>query len=64
MKVGIADGKLMIRYDAIADILYVDRCLPYGEQESEGIGDEVIARLKPESGAIENLEVMFFSKRV
>lgn len=28
------------------------------------IGDEIIARLNPESGAIENLEILFFSKRL
>jgi len=60
----MANGKLTFRYDAIADILYVDRCSPYAAQESEEMGDDVIARLNPESGAIENLEVLFFSKRV
>jgi len=60
----MANGKLIVRYDAIADILYVDRCSPYAAQESEEMGDDVIARLNPESGAIENLEVLFFSKRI
>jgi len=60
----MANGKLTFRYDAIADILYVDRCSPYAAQESEEMGDDVIARLNPESGAIENLEVLFFSKRI
>ena len=60
----MANGKLTFRYDAIGDILYVDRCSPYAAQESEEMGDDVIARLNPESGAIENLEVLFFSKRV
>jgi hypothetical protein len=27
------------------------------------IGDEIIARLNPETGAIENLEILFFAKR-
>ena len=31
------------------------------EQESEELGDEVIARLNPKTGEIENLEVLFFS---
>lgn len=60
----MANGKLTFRYDRVGDILYIDQCAPYAEQESEEIGDEVIARLNPESGAIENLEVLFFSKRV
>ncbi|MEO1068865.1 MAG: DUF2283 domain-containing protein [Cyanobacteria bacterium J06638_6] len=60
----MANGKLTFRYDRVGDILYIDQCSPYAEQESEEIGDDVIARLNPESGAIENLEVLFFSKRV
>jgi len=36
---------------------------PYAEQKSEEIGDGVIARLNPETGEIENLEVLFFSTR-
>jgi hypothetical protein len=37
---------------------------PYGEQESEELGDDVVARLNPSTGEIENLEVMFFSTRL
>ena len=37
---------------------------PYPEQESEELGDEVIVRLSPETGEIENLEVLFFSTRL
>ena len=37
---------------------------PYAEQESEELGDEVIARLNPNTGEIENLEVLFFSTRL
>ena len=61
----MAEGqRLIFLYDKEGDILYVDQCAPYPEQESEEIGDEVIARLNPESGAIENLEILFFSKRL
>ena len=38
--------------------------IPYPEQESEELGDEVIARLNPKTGEIENLEVLFFSTRL
>jgi len=55
---------MTIRYDKIGDILYIDQCLPYPEQESEEIGDEIIARLNPDNGNIENLEILFFSKRL
>jgi hypothetical protein len=37
---------------------------PYPEQETEELGDEIIARLNPETGEVENLEVLFFSTRL
>lgn len=58
------ETNLTFRYDKAGDILYVDVCAPYAEQESEEISDEIVARLNPESGAIENLEILFFSKRL
>ena len=36
-------AKLSFRYDRDADILHIDKRLPYPEQESEELGDEVIA---------------------
>jgi hypothetical protein len=33
-------------------------------QESEELGDDVVARLNPQSNEIENLEVLFFSSRL
>ena len=56
--------KLTLRYDRIGDILYIDQIPPYPAQESEEIGNEIIARLNPETGAIENLEILFFSRRM
>ena len=53
---------LTIRYDKIGDILYIDRCLPYADQESEEIGDEVVARMNLTTCTIENLAILFFSK--
>ncbi len=55
------DAKLTFKYDREADILYINKCPPYAEQESEELGDEVVARLNPATGEIENLEVLFFS---
>jgi hypothetical protein len=46
-------AKLSFKYDQ-----------PYAAQESEELGDEVIARLNPETGEIENMEVLFFSTRL
>jgi uncharacterized protein YuzE len=57
-------AKLTFKYDREADILHIDKCAPYPEQESEELGDEVIARLNPQSGEVENLEVLFFSTRL
>jgi hypothetical protein len=57
-------SNMTIRYDKIGDILYIDQCTPYPEQESEEIGDEIIARLNPINGNIENLEILFFSRRL
>lgn len=57
-------AKLSFHYDREADILYINTRPPYAEQESEELGDEVIARLNPATGEIENLEVLFFSTRL
>jgi len=56
--------KLTFQYDREADILYINRRPPYAEQESEELGDEVVARLNPDTGEVENLEVLFFSTRL
>ena len=56
--------RLTFQYDREADILYINTCPPYPEQESEELQDEVIARLNPETDEIENLEVLFFSTRL
>ena len=58
------DPKLTFRYDRVGDILYVETRPPYPEQESEELGDEIVARLSPTTGEIEGLEVLFFSTRL
>jgi hypothetical protein len=58
------ETRLTFRYDREADILHIDKCLPYAAQASEELGDEVIARLNPDTDAVENLEVLFFSTRL
>lgn len=55
---------LTFQYDREADILYINTCPPYPEQESEELDDEIIARFNPETDEIENLEVLFFSTRL
>ncbi|MHB8376897.1 MAG: DUF2283 domain-containing protein [Dehalococcoidia bacterium] len=56
--------KLRFQYDREADILYINKRAPYPEQESEELGDEVIARINPKTREIETLEVLFFSARL
>jgi uncharacterized protein YuzE len=58
------DERLTFKYDREADILYINKRAPYPEQESEEIGDDVVARINPGTGEIENLEVLFFSTRL
>lgn len=57
-------AKLSFKYDREADILYINKRPPYPGQESEELGDEIIARLNPETGEVENVEVLFFSTRL
>lgn len=58
------EAKLTFKYDREADILHIDKCPPYAEQESEELPGEVIARLNPTTREVENLEVLFFSTRL
>ena len=58
------EEKLSFRYDREGDILYIDKVPPYADQETEELGDDVVARLNPETGKIENLEILFFSTRL
>jgi len=58
------EAKLTFKYDREADILHIDKRPPYAEQESEELGDDVIARLHPGTREIENLEILFFSTRL
>ena len=58
------EAKLIFKYDREADILHIDKCPPYAEQESEELADEIVARLNPKTGEVESLEVLFFSTRL
>jgi uncharacterized protein YuzE len=56
--------KLTFQYDREADILYVNTMPPYAEQESEELEDEIIVRMNPKTGKVENFEVLFFTSRL
>ncbi len=58
------EARLTFKYDRSTDILYIYKCMPYPEQESEEISEDVIARLNPETDEVEGLEVLFFSTRL
>ena len=58
------EPRLTFKYDRAADILYIDKAAPYAEQESEELADDIVARSNPETGEIENLEILFFSTRL
>jgi len=58
------DANLIFKYDRESDILYIDKCPPYPKQNSEELGDDIVARLNPLTGEVENLEVLFFSTRL
>jgi uncharacterized protein YuzE len=60
----VATMTFIFRYDKNGDILYIGKGQPYPEQEAEEIGDEIVARLNSDSGEIENLEILFSSKRL
>ena len=51
------EKRLTFQYDREGDILYINRLPPYAEQDSEEIGEGVIARLNRATREIENIEV-------
>ena len=57
-------AKLGLQYDREADILHITSRPAYPEQDTEELGDDVIARLNPDTGDVESLEVLFFSTRL
>ena len=56
--------KLTFRYDSVGDILFIDKTPPYDEQQTDEIEYGVFARLNPDTEEIENLEILWFSKRL
>jgi uncharacterized protein YuzE len=56
--------KLTFQYDRDADVLYISKHPPSAGQESEELGDDVVARLNPGTGEVESVEVLFFSTRL
>jgi uncharacterized protein YuzE len=57
-------SRLTLKYDRVGDILYIQTCPPYPQQESDELDDEIIARSNPETGQVESLEILWFSTRL
>ena len=55
---------LTIHYDNVGDILFIDQVAPYAEQDSDQIGEDVVARFNPVTRSVETLEILFFSETV
>ena len=54
--------RLTFDYDEADDILYISKVPPYPEQDTEQLAYNVAARRNPQTGAVENLEVLFFTR--
>jgi uncharacterized protein YuzE len=55
---------LTIDYDREGDILCIDKCPPYAEQETDHLDGDILVRCNPETDAIEAIEILFFPKRL
>lgn len=56
------ETSLNFEYDEMGDILYINKVPPYPDQETEQLAYNVAARRNPHTGAVENLEVLFFTR--
>lgn len=55
---------LKITYNRIDDVLHIDKVAPYPEQGSEVLDDDVITRLNPATGEVENIEIRYYFERI
>ena len=53
---------LTFEYDEGGDILYINKVQPYPEQETDQLAYNVTARRNPRTDAVENLEILFFTR--
>ena len=56
--------KLTFRYDAIGDILHIDKRPLHGDQGSRQLENEIVVRFNPDTREVENMEILFFSRRL
>ncbi|MEM9772081.1 MAG: DUF2283 domain-containing protein [Cyanobacteria bacterium P01_D01_bin.73] len=55
---------LTFDYDPVGDSLMIMLCPIYPEQETEELGDDMLARFNPETDAVEAIEIFFWSRRL
>ena len=53
---------LTFEYDEVGDILYINKVQPYPEQDTDQLTYNVTARRNPRTDAVENLEILFFTR--
>ena len=53
---------LTFEYDEVGDILYISKVSPYPEQGTDPLTYNVIARRNPRTDAVENVEILFFTR--
>lgn len=56
--------KLTFEHDVLGNIMYIQKCQSYREQDSDEIGDCVVGRMNPDTGEVESLEILFYSRLV
>ena len=54
---------IRLSYDKASDTLYIDWCDTHSEQDSRTIAAGVLARVNPQTNAVESLEVLDFEAR-
>ena len=55
---------LRFEHDVIGNIMYIEKCPPYPGQDEDDIEDGVIARLHPDTDAVESIMILFYSSRI
>ena len=56
--------QLSFRHDVVGNIMTIEKCRPYREQDSDEIGDGVVGRMHPVTGEVESLEILFYSYHI
>lgn len=56
--------RMRVSYDKEGDILHIDVAEPYVGQETDFDDDWVVMRTNPETGAVENVEILGFARRL